>query len=125
MILDSNLIIYAARPEYPGLRRLIAARSPAVSAVSVVEVLGYHKLSADDRAHFEAVFAAAEVLPLSDSVVARAVAVRQARKMSLGDALVAATALVFGRELLTHNIKDFAGVPGLVVSDPLAGGDPA
>ncbi len=125
MILDSNLIIYAARPEYPGLRRLIAARSPAVSAVSVVDVLGYHKLSAADRAHFETFFAAAAVLPLSDSVVARAVAVRQARKISLGDALVAATALVFGRELLTRNIKDFAGVPGLVVSDPLAGGDPA
>lgn len=124
MILDSNIIIYAARPEYPGLRRLIAARSPAVSAVSVVEVLGYHKLSATDRAHFEAFFAAAEVLPLSDSVVARAVAVRQASKMSLGDALVAATALVSGRKLLTHNVKDFAGVPGLVVSDPLAGGDP-
>ena len=44
-MLDSNLIIYAARPEYPGLRRLIAARSPAVSTISVVEVLGYHKLS--------------------------------------------------------------------------------
>lgn len=125
MILDSNLIIYAARPEYPGLRRLIAARSPAVSAVSVVEVLGYHKLSAAERAHFEAFFAAAEVLPLSEAVVRRAVSVRQARKMSLGDALVAATALVFGRELLTRNIKDFAGVPGLAVSDPLAGGDPA
>ncbi len=125
MILDSNLIIYAARPEYPGLRRLIAAHAPAVSAVSVVEVLGYHKLSPAERAHFEAFFAAAAVLPLSDSVVARAVSVRQARKMSLGDALVAATALVFGRQLLTHNLKDFAGVPGLVVSDPLSGGDPA
>jgi predicted nucleic acid-binding protein len=65
------------------------------------------------------------VLPLSDVVVARAVSVRQARKMSLGDALVPATALVFGRELLTHNLKDFAGVPGLATSDPLAGGDPA
>lgn len=45
--------------------------------------------------------------------------------MSLGDALVAATALVFGRELLTRNIKDFAGVPELVASDPLASRDPA
>jgi hypothetical protein len=45
--------------------------------------------------------------------------------MSLGDALVAATALVFGRELLTRNVKDFAEVPGLVVVDPLAAGDPA
>lgn len=125
MIFDSNLIIYAARPEYPGLRRLIAARSPAVSAVSVVEVLGFHRLSAVDRGHFEAFFATAEVLPLSEAVVARAVSVRQARKMSLGDALVAATALVFGRELFTHNTRDFAGVPGLVVLDPLAEGDPA
>src|SRR5437667_171933 len=63
-MLDSNLIIYAARPEYPGLRRLIAARSPAVSTISVVEVLGYHKLSEEDRRHFEAFFAAAKVLPI-------------------------------------------------------------
>ena len=123
-MLDSNLIIYAARPEYPGLRRLIAARAPAVSMISVVEVLGYHKLSDADRLHFEAFFAAAKILPVSDAVVERAVSLRQARKMSLGDALVAATALVFGQDLLTHNVKDFAGVPGLVVVDPLAAGDP-
>jgi predicted nucleic acid-binding protein len=123
-MLDSNLIIYAARPEYPGLRKLIAARAPGVSAVSVVEVLGYHKLTAADRQHFEAFFRAAEVLPVSDAVVSQAVALRQARKMSLGDAIVAATALVFGRELLTHNTKDFVDVPGLTVEDPIAAGDP-
>jgi predicted nucleic acid-binding protein len=123
MMIDSNLIIYAARPEYPGLRDLIATRVPAVSAISVVEVLGYHKLAPVDRTHFEAFFAAAEVLPVSPEVVARAVEIRQARKMSLGDALVATTALVFGRELLTRNLKDFADVPGLAVSDPLATDD--
>ena len=53
MILDSNLIIYAAKPEYPGLRRLIAARSPVISVVSKVEVLGYHRLGEDDRRQFE------------------------------------------------------------------------
>ncbi len=120
-MLDSNLIIYAAHLEYTELRRLIAERSPAVSAISVVEVLGYHKLSAAERIHFEAFFAAAEVLPLNGAVVVQATLLRQVRKMSLGDALVAATALVFGRELLTRNVKDFAGVPELVVSDPLAG----
>ena len=125
MILDSNLIIYSARPEFPGLRRLIATRSPAVSAISMVEVLGYHKLSPDDRQHYEAFFAAAEVLPVSDAVVARAVSLRQARKMSLGDSLIAAPALVFGRQLLTRNVQDFASVPGLVIVDPLAAGDPA
>jgi predicted nucleic acid-binding protein len=120
VILDSNLVIYAARPEYSGLRRFIAERSPSASAVSLVEVLGYHKLSASDQKYFEAFFAVTEVLPVTDEVIARAVAVRQARKMSLGDALIAATALVFGHELLTHNLKDFAGVSGLKSSDPIA-----
>ena len=124
MILDSNLIIYAIRPEYPGLRRLIADQSPAVSAVSIVEVLGYNKPTPTEQLHLEKFFALAEVLPLNDEVIARAVILRQARKMSLGDALVAATALVFRRELLTRNIKDFAGVRGLIVTDPLAHGDP-
>ena len=124
MILDSNLIIYAAKPEYPGLRRLIAARSPVVSAVSKVEVLGYHRLSENDRQQFEMFFAAANVLPITDAVVAKAIELRQSRKRSLGDALIAATALVFGLELHTHNVKDYEGIPGLVVIDPLATGDP-
>lgn len=123
-MLDSNLIIYAAKPEYPGLRKWIAANAPAVSAVSLVEVLGYHKLTAQERAHFEAFFAACEVLPVNAGVIGRAVALRQARKMSLGDALVAATAVEFGRELFTHNLQDFTSVPGLTVSDPIASGDP-
>lgn len=124
MILDSNLIIYAARPEFPGLRRLVASHSPAVSAVSLVEVLGYHNLSKNDREHFEKFFAVAQVLSISDAIIARAISLRQTRKMSLGDALIAATALVTGHELLTHNVKDYEGITGLIVIDPIAGGDP-
>ena len=44
--------------------------------------------------------------------------------MSLGDAIIAATALEFGHELYTHNPKDFIHIPGLVVIDPLVAGDP-
>lgn len=44
--------------------------------------------------------------------------------MSLGDALIAATALVVGHELLTHNTKDDEGLPDLIVTDPIAAGDP-
>jgi predicted nucleic acid-binding protein len=120
-LLDSNLIIYAARPDYPGLRRLIAEKAPAVSSISVVEVLGYHKLAETDRRYFEAFFGAAVVLPVSNVVIAQAVVLRQARKMTLGDALIAATAFVHSLTLLTHNVKDFAGITDLMVEDPLAG----
>jgi len=45
MLIDSNIIIYAAKPDCAELRDLIADHTPAVSAVSYVEVLGYHKLN--------------------------------------------------------------------------------
>ena len=36
MLLDSNIIIYAAKPEHEDLRRLIAEKAPSVTAVSYV-----------------------------------------------------------------------------------------
>ena len=49
MLIDSNIIIYAAKPEHDALRRFIAEHTPAVSAVSYVEVLGYHRLTEQER----------------------------------------------------------------------------
>lgn len=119
MLVDSNIIIYAALPEHEGLRRLIAEQAPAVSAVSYVEVLGYHRLSDEARRHFETFFASANVLPLSQEVLDAAVGLRQKKKMTLGDALVAGTALVHELTLVTRNVTDFAGIEGLTIVNPL------
>ncbi len=94
MLIDSNIIIYAAKPEYPQLRRFIEEHAPAVSAVSYIEVLGYHRLSKEEREHFEAFFAASSILAISEAVLGQAVKLRQSRKMTLGDALIAGTSLV-------------------------------
>ena len=120
MLLDSNIIIYSAQPENAFLRQLIAEGTPAVSAVSYVEVLGYHLLSAADRSHFEAFFAEARILPLSQPVLDAAVRLRQAKKIKLGDALVAATALVHELAVVTRNVDDFLGIEGLEVLNPFA-----
>lgn len=118
MLLDSNIIIYAAQPEHAFLRRIIADHSPAVSAVSYVEVVGYHKLTPGAKKYFEEFFAAALVLPLSQHVLDGAVRLRQQKKMTLGDSLVSATALAHGRKLVTRNDKDFGWIPALVVWNP-------
>ena len=34
MLLDSNIIIYSTRPEYPQLRQFLVQHAPVVSAVS-------------------------------------------------------------------------------------------
>jgi predicted nucleic acid-binding protein len=120
MLLDSNIVIYSAQPENEFLRQLIAEKAPAVSAVSYVEVLGYHLLTDAERDHFDAFFAEARLLPLSQPVLDTAVRIRQARKMKLGDSLVAGTALFFDLTLVTRNVADFTGIADLRVLDPFA-----
>lgn len=56
MLLDSNIIIYAAQLENEFLREFIAENSPYVSALSYLEVLGYHQLTHQDKVYFEEFF---------------------------------------------------------------------
>lgn len=118
MLIDSNIIIYASKPGYGALRRFIADRKPAVSAVSYVEVLGYDKLLPEERHFLEQFFSLVLILPLSWDVIEHAERLRQIRRMTLGDALVAGTALVFNKTLVTRNVNDFMGIDQLSVLNP-------
>jgi len=118
MLVDSNILIYAAQPAHAHLRQFMAVHAPAVSAVSYVEVLGYHQLDDEERQYLEAFFRLACVLPLSQAVLDQAVTLRQQRKMSLGDALVAGTALAHGLTLVTRNVEDFRWIQGLSLLNP-------
>ena len=119
MLLDSNVIIYAARPEHIALREFIAAHEPAVSVISRIEVLGYHKLNETDRELLERFFQSAEILPLSQVVTQSAIDLRCRRRMSLGDSIIAATAIIHSRKLVTRNLDDFRWVEEIELLDPL------
>lgn len=120
ILLDSNLIIYASRSEHQALRTFIAREAPFVSAVSKVETLGYHGLGEQEKTFLDEFFGAAEVLPVSEGVIASSIQLRQRRRMSLGDAIISGTALTHGLTLATHNTDDFEWVESLDVVDPLA-----
>jgi predicted nucleic acid-binding protein len=119
MLLDSNIIIYAAQPDGAALRQFIAEHTPSVSIISYIEVLGYHLLREDDRQFLEDFFKAAKVLPLSNEVAKWAVGLRQRRRIALGDAIVAGTALAHGLTLVTHNTEDFRWISEIKLLDPL------
>jgi toxin FitB len=119
VLLDSNIIIYSAQLEYSHLRELIAEKSPVVSALSYLEVLGYHQLTDEQRQYFDDFFQAAQVLPISRDVLAQAAVLRQQRRMTLGDAIIAGTALVYDLTLVTRNVNDFRWITGLNLLNPL------
>lgn len=76
MLLDSNIIIYASQLENTQIRRFIGEQNIVVSAISYLEVLGYHRLTENYRLYFEEFFSVVEVLPISNAVLDRAVALR-------------------------------------------------
>jgi toxin FitB len=118
MLLDSNIIIYASQVENEFLREFIAENSPYVSALSYLEVLGYHQLNDEDKTYFEEFFNASQILPVSQAIIEQAVRLKQIKKMSLGDAIIAGTALVYNLTIVTRNIDDFRWINEFKLLNP-------
>ncbi|WP_288428370.1 type II toxin-antitoxin system VapC family toxin [uncultured Spirosoma sp.] len=119
-LFDSNLIIYSASDKYKQIRLLIAEPDVAVSTITKVEALGYHKLPEDDRDYFVALFRTVNLMPVTNAIIDKAIELRQQRRMSLGDCLIAAKALLNKCELYTNSTADFAHISDIVVVNPLA-----
>ncbi|QMW05738.1 type II toxin-antitoxin system VapC family toxin [Spirosoma foliorum] len=117
MILDSNIIIYSVQPEYLSLARYLQANQEIVqvSLISTLEVLGFSRLDPIDKRKFEAYLGSAKLLPITDEIINKAIRLRQQRKRSLGDSIIAATGLIYNQPILTNNVADFADVDGLAV----------
>ncbi len=122
ILLDSNVLIDSARIESVALRDWIASTMPAVSGVTYIEVSRYHKITEADRTYFAGVFANLKVLDVDRTIMDRAVALRQIRKLGLGDSIIAATALVRCAPLATRNTADFRWIEELVLIDPSMAG---
>ena len=61
----------------------------------------------------------ATILPLDKVVTKKAIELRRNnRKLKLGDAIIAATAMVHQLTLMNKNTKDFMKIEGLQIIDP-------
>lgn len=58
IIIDSNIVIYSmsVHPDYAFLPHKLVEYQPAVSAITKVEVLGFSKLTLDEKTRFENFF---------------------------------------------------------------------
>ena len=120
-LLDSNILIYASQPGNEFLDEWLETPGTMYSAISLTEVLGYRGITTEDGQLFEAMFAQLAMQPVSVSVLRKAAALRRVRRLKLGDAIIAATALETGSELVTRNEQDFRGIDGLQIINPFAG----
>ncbi|MFT4092243.1 MAG: type II toxin-antitoxin system VapC family toxin [Niabella sp.] len=85
-----------------------------ISFVNKIEILGHP--SADEE--LKAFIDLAAVFDLSDAIVEKTIQIRKQHKTKLGDALIAATALVEGLTLVTRNEDDFKKIEGIEIINP-------
>ena len=118
MILDANIVIYAANKPPQWLSDLVLKSGNSVASVVKIEVYGFPGLQDAERRALDDLFAHWKIHPLDDAIIARTIEIRQLRRMGLGDAIIAATALVHQKPLVTRNVDDFKHIAGLQLVNP-------
>jgi predicted nucleic acid-binding protein len=118
MLLDSNIFIYATQVKYESLRYWCISQKICASNITRLEVLGYHKLSEQDEKDFHTLFEKSTIYPVSSIIINQAISLRQRKSISIGDAIIAATALEYNETLVTRNETDFEWIEGLKIINP-------
>ena len=120
MLLDTNIVIYACQPGGGWLDPWTAHPDAAIASVTRIEALGFVGISPEEETSLLDFVNACPAYPLDDEVIAQAIQLRQQKKMKLGDAIIAATAVAYGIPLVTRNEDDFKHIPGLDLRNPFA-----
>ena len=73
----------------------------AVSVITRIELLGFPDITSEEEREIQRFFAHVYRIPLTQSIEDRTIRLRRERKMKVPDAIIVATALEHGPELLT------------------------
>jgi predicted nucleic acid-binding protein len=107
-LLDTNFILgmLKSTPEVLAVvgNKGLMARQCAFSAVTRMELLGYPGITAGEDALIRQRLAQFAYLPISAFIEDKAIELRRSHRVKLPDALIAATALCHGLEVLTMDV---------------------
>jgi hypothetical protein len=107
------------KPFSRNIAKLVKQNSLYISDITLLEVLGYHRLSKSDLGYFEDFISYCNQISISPGIIKKAISLRQSKAMSLGDSLIASSALAFKIPLVTLNIKDFKHISNLELIEPV------
>lgn len=120
-LIDSNVLIDYSASRLPrnssDFVEKIFNSDFLISVVVKIEVLGFADVPAKMKV-MEEFIGTATLLSLDDAVTLQTINLRKSHKLKLGDAIIAATAIVYDLTLITRNTNDFKNIQGLNVIDP-------
>jgi predicted nucleic acid-binding protein len=121
-LLGSNVLIYLTKGglDEHTVQAIRAATTSGfnISVISQIELLGFAFPTSDVKIRTEKLINQCTIFPLNDQVVAKTIELRQQYRVKLPDAIIAATAIVFGFTLFSRNDKDFSTIQELQYFNP-------
>lgn len=88
-----------------------------VSIVSKIEVLGFNGNEAELK-RLASFIAFGKVVFIDEAIADKTIQIRKTHRIKLPDAIIAATALVYGLTVLSRNTSDFKNLDGLTCINP-------
>jgi predicted nucleic acid-binding protein len=117
-LVDTNILIYAQMKTIPaaGLKFLADVINVdfTVSFISYIEFLGYK----DATQSSEEFIKLASLIEINKAIIDQCIELRKAHRIQLPDAIIAATAIEYGRTLITRNVGDFKNIDKIKLMNP-------
>jgi len=118
-LIDTNVIIDNLGNKLPkNAIDFISNIDFSISSVTKIEVLGWKNATENQLKPLYSFMETLNILPIDEAVINKTIEIRQSKKINLGDALIAATALTNNLTIITRNIKDFDTFENLNVINP-------
>ncbi len=120
-LLDTNFVINYFKGIFKGeagkFTDSVINDATHISIITRMELLSWKSLKAKDEEVINEFISDSIVFSLEETIVKKTISLRKVSKIKLPDAIIAATAIVYDLHLITHNLKDFINIPGLIVLD--------
>ncbi|MDT0647429.1 type II toxin-antitoxin system VapC family toxin [Zunongwangia sp. F260] len=89
-----------------------------ISFITEIELQVWNPSNAEDILIYNSFVEQSHILGVDQDIIRETIRIRKSKKIKLPDALIAATAIVHDRTLISDNDKDFKKVPKLKYINP-------
>jgi len=108
-LIDSNIIIYLSKQDLP-LDFFDALDDLYISIITCMEILGYAFESLNEEKYIRELLGIFGVIYIDQEIADTTINIRKKSKIKLPDAIIAATAISEGLDLVTRNVEDFKNI---------------
>jgi len=102
------------------LKISVEAEWAGYSAITRLELFGFPGLTEAEEEKIRELLHAFEEVAVTSGIIDRAIEFRRKTKVKVPDAIIGASAVVLGCNLITRNVVDFKGIDGLKIIDPFS-----